>query len=234
MRKVNFLAALLFAVSACSVSAQTKADKLFNIPEKYVYNVHTAHLHDGARMMVEMADVTDYVMLKNLDSFVAMMQRDVDFYKDSIKGPENVRVDYAFEWGSDKAMIRFRRHQPSGDIYVKTAGELSRMKVEQDTVRLLIRKKPMEHSNPSFLYDFPVQITFLLNNFSDLKTISSEKGLINSIVDAFAKASLPKPYHANLSEHRTKFDYYPFSVSKRMVKRDPDGEDLREATAEKK
>ena len=49
------------------VSGQ-RTNSVFNISDDYIYNTHTVYLEHDAKMIIELADVTDYVMLNNLDS----------------------------------------------------------------------------------------------------------------------------------------------------------------------
>jgi hypothetical protein len=198
--------------------AQTKAESIFNIPAEYVFNTHTVHLQDGATMVVEMADVTDYSLIGNLDSIVRVMRDDIAFYKSSFQPMDNVRIDYAVEKESGNAKMRFKRYTPDSDIYAKCNGEIARLKVEQDTIRITIGKPPQGHSSHMYLYDFPVQVTFLLNNYTDINSLLSDKGLVNRYISTLATASLPKTYSPNINEHRTVIHYYPYKPGTNLTK----------------
>ena len=205
------------------VSGQ-RTNSVFNISDDYIYNTHTVYLEHDAKMIIEMADVTDYVMLKGIDSLVRQMRFDIDFYKDSLTALDNVRIDYAIRLESDNTMIRFKKYSPDGDIYVKRHGELSKMKVERDTIRLIVRKAKTEHNSRMHFYDFPVQVTFILNNYTDLDSVLKYEGLLEKITDTLAARTIPKVYDPNISEHRTEIEYHPFSHEPKMENIRLDGE----------
>jgi hypothetical protein len=129
---------------------------------------------------------------------------------------DNVRIDYVLKKNSDNTIMRLKKYKPEGTVYVKRDGSFSRLKLEQDTIRIMLTKPLIEHTSPTSFYDFPLQITFLLNNYADINTLLADKGLLNHIVDTFATVSIPKPYNANISETGTTINYFPFKASKRL------------------
>ena len=217
MKKFTIVTALAISSLMVKLYAQTKAESIFNIPAEYVYNTHTVYLREGAKMVIEMADVTDYGLLKNLDSIVRMMQDDIVFYNGSFQPMDNVRIDYAVENEGGNAKMRFKKYAPDGDIYVKHNGQIARLKVEQDTIRITINKPPQEHSSHMYLYDFPVQVTFLLNNYTDINSLLNDKGSLNRFISTLATAALPKTYSPNISENRTVINYYPFKPGSNLT-----------------
>ena len=75
MNKSVFCLLFLVTVLTGQVFAQnefaprfSQADKLFNIYPPFVKNIHTAHLRKNEKMIVELADLSDYDMLNHLDS----------------------------------------------------------------------------------------------------------------------------------------------------------------------
>ncbi len=233
MKKTTAIVMLLVS-SILTSFAQTRADRIFNISDKYIYNTDTVHLQNNNKVIIEMADVTDYVMLKNLDSVVRLLQQDIEFYKDSFKELDNVRIDYALEKDSDNTKLRFRKYQPAGDIYVKRGGQFARMKLEQDTIRIVLKKPLLEHNSHMSFYDFPVQITLLLNNYAaDLSTVLNDR-ILNQAIDTIATASLPKVYDPNISQHRTTVDYWPYLPKKKLVRNTIDDGEERHAVIGRK
>jgi len=229
MKRLVLSVALIVISLSSNLYAQSsiagkRTNSVFNISDDYIYNTHTVYLEHDTRMIIEMADVTDYVMLNNLDSLVRQMRFDIDFYKDSLTALDNVRIDYAIRLESDNTMIRFKKYSPDGDIYVKRHGELSKMKVERDTIRLIVRKQKTDHNSKMFFYDFPVQVTFILNNYTDLDSVLKYDGLLDKIKDTLAARTMPKVYDPNISKHRTEIEYYPFSHEPKMVNIKVDGE----------
>lgn len=222
MKKLLFLIA---ALSACHCYAQLQTfeeyvnahrETSFEIPKETIYHTHTIHLRDNERMIVELTDVTDYVMIKNLDSILQAALADAAFYKDSATALQNVRIDYDIKLESDNILMRFKKYNPDGDIYVKQHGELSRMKIARDTFRLIFRKPMVQHHSLMYMDDYPVQVTFLMNNYANLYTLIQEKGLFNKIIDTVSKETFPKVYSADYKNHTTTVQYWPLSRGKYM------------------
>ncbi len=234
MKKALAIAVLALAGYGEGLYAQTRADRMFNMPQQYIYNTHTAHLQERNRIVIEMADATDYIMARNLDSIVRIMLTDIAIYKDSIQDMDNVRIDYVLRKGSDNTIMRLKKYKPEGGVYVKRDGAFSKLKLEQDTIRISLAKPLAEHAMPMSFYDFPVQITFLLNNYTELDALLNDKGLLNHIVDTFAAKSITKPYSPNISKTGTVIDYFPFKASKRMDVYRKQDEDDNKITARKK
>ena len=224
MSKFLLIAGLLVGLGG-TLRAQTKADRVFNMPEKYIYNTHRVHLRGDGLLTIEMADVTDYEMLKNLDSILNRALDDIAFYKDSIQPTDNVRIDYTLQKESDNIMIRFKKYKADGDVFVKKGNELSRLKLEQDTVRILLKKPEKERDSHMHFYDFPVQLTFLVNNYTDLNTLVGDKGMLSHIADTLSSVTQPKVYDPAISRHRTNIDFYPYRIGRTLTKTEmEDGE----------
>lgn len=217
------LFALIVLLSAATGYAQSFADyanahreTTFAIPEATIYNTHTVYLHDNERMIIEMADVTDYTMLKDLDSLLRTALNDVAFYKDSATALQNVRIDYDLKLESDDIIMRFKKHDPNGDVYVKRHGETLRMKIARDTFRIIVRKPLVEHNSHMHMHDYPVQVTFIMNNYANLYGLLQEKVTLNSIIDTLSKAVLPEVYQFALDKHQTTIEYNPYTRNKYM------------------
>lgn len=220
---------LFIAVLGISTTyAQTFAEYInahrettFQIPPASIYHTHTIYLHDHEKMVIEMTDITDYTMLSDLDSVLRVALADAAFYKDSVTELQNVRIDYDIKLGSDNTIMRFKKYNPDGDIYVKQNGKMSRMKIARDTFRIIFRKPLHDHSSKMYLYDYPVQVTFLMNNYTNLYTLLQDKGMLQQTIDTLAKSTLPERYSPRLSQHRTEVEYMPYTAYKTMtIKRD--------------
>lgn len=190
---------------------------LFNLSDEYAYNCHEVYLENNEWMIIQLADVTDYLMLRNMDSLMNVVWQDIQVFRDSSGPMENVRVDYAMKLETDESMMRFKKYAPDGSIMIKKGGELSMLKVEKDTIRFIIRKQMLEHNSHMHFYDFPVQVTFLLNNYTNLGRILNDRNRLNSIIDSLGEASIPVLYDPNISFHRTTALYYPYRPGRRVI-----------------
>jgi hypothetical protein len=201
---------------------RSKTDKLFNLYPPFVNHIHTAYLQKNEKMIIEMADVTDYDVLKNFDSILSVFMKDIEFYKDSLPVTGSVRIDYELTDGSEQKMMRFKKYPPEGDIYIKQKNETAALKLDQDTVHIILKKKPNDRGQYAHFYDWPVQVTFCLNNYSDINTLLQDKGLINAIIDTLSKA-IPAPKvnpesKSPFNKDRSTVDYYPYRPYNKMYK----------------
>ena len=165
----------------------SKTEKTFNatlLPNfrDFVY------LKDG-KMILDMINVSDYKYLDKIDSILGQFKKDIAFYKDSLEnGTGSVRIDYLINSSREYRQIRFKKHQPEGDIFVNRHGETERLKLDQDSIRILIQGIPGTlgpgHAKLSFLH--PVQITFVLNNYTDIDKVISERAMLQHAVDTLA------------------------------------------------
>ncbi len=181
-----------------------------------VYHQHVVDLQHHEQMIIEVTDITDYTLLKHFDSLVESALNDVVFYKDSVQLLEHVRIDYDVKLGSDDILIRCKRYKPSADVYVKHSGSMSAMKIDRDTFRIIIRKPLIEHHMPEHMYDYPVQVTFILNNYNNLRNILADKGLLTQSIDTMMHAVIPKRASTNLEQYQTYAEYYPYSYHKAL------------------
>lgn len=142
----------------------------------------------GGLIIYELTDVRDYNMLRNIDTLLQQLQADIAFYADSLQnGSNNVRIDYATILGESHKEMRFIKHTHCGNTFVKINGNTDKLKIEMDTIRLVIhnikheeirRGKRIEYANKA-------QITILLNNYTDVGKIIAQRGLLQKGIDTF-------------------------------------------------
>lgn len=124
------------------------------------------------------------------------MRRDLAFYKDSLEDMNggNVRIDYLLHPTQYHKEIRIKKYSPDGDIFVQRPGELSRLKIEDDTVRIImsIPRDPRWKITDDASEDRFIQVTFCLNNYTDIDDIAKDKEMLNHIIDTLAKTSASK------------------------------------------
>ena len=144
------------------------------------------YLQNG-KMILDMINVQDYQYLNNLDSILIQFRKDIAFYKDSLEnGTGNVRIDYVLNAAKEYKQIRFKKYPPEGDIYVNRHGETERLKLEQDTIRILIQNivgppKSATFNWSSFIH--PIQATIVLNNYTDIDKVIADKAMLHHIID---------------------------------------------------
>jgi len=202
----------------CPMKFATKTESNFNAT--WVNNRHIVRLKKGEKMTIEMLNLHDYDLLGNMDSLLTSVKNELKVFKDSMQtSPSgNLRIDYVVATNKDFKKIRIQRFDAKGDIYVSKRGEISRLKLEQDTLRILIHKY---QENLVRKYE-PVQITLLLNNYSDIDQLISSNPELQHFIDTMYMVSSSKRKNANQYSYKTSilFDPYianPGKFSKRFT-----------------
>ena len=192
--KKTILLSLLFIAGLAKLSAQhrtygwqltAKADATFSMTELSINHRHKIWFGNGNIMAVELKEHNGYANLADLETLLAQAKQDLEFVNDTIATcPEcNYRIDYLLNANNVK-MYRVQKFQPKGTFLFEQNGtERKPFKSERDTFRILGMDKDGYRS---------YQITFLLKRFSEMESILSQKGKINSIIDTFSKVSAPK------------------------------------------
>lgn len=175
---------------------KTKTDATFDPCQ--TCNVHIkdmVYLKDG-KMLLELFRYEDYALLKGLDTILADMKKDIAFYKDSIDAETgSVRIDYVVGKPSNTRKIRFRKYPADGRSFVARNGDISRLKMEQDTIHIIIESELevksayfAEKHNGNHMYPYVVEATFTLNNYTDIDHIIADKIELRRIIDTLADA----------------------------------------------
>lgn len=181
-------------------STVTRTDATFNTPGEFVQHRHMVTLEKGAKIIFELSDIRDYDVVQNLDSIISRVCEEIDFYGDSISSEnyQSVRVDYVADNSVNHKQIRFTKYPFTSDIFLEKKGEISKLKIERDTVRIRIypafstdEVSKTEYKKMSFRPTFPIQITLILSNYNDLKTLNEVYDL-NRMVDTLSKLAAPK------------------------------------------
>ncbi|MBL7717630.1 MAG: hypothetical protein JNL72_02240 [Flavipsychrobacter sp.] len=203
----------------------SKSDMTFNLGKWFITNRHIAYLESGNKMTVELFYIKDYYLLGNLDSLVRGVMEDVSFYKDSLDaaGTNNLRIDYAVTRDNKFKKMRFTVHRTGESTFVKSGNKLSSLKMEQDTIRIKISSEELSEHYPDCIslieqkkiteITHPIQITFVLNSYSDIYDLAKGNEL-SRIIDTFKTHSgIDKPYRRDANNVSTIF-YKPYSQEK--------------------
>lgn len=196
----------------------SRTESNFNMHPSQAGNKHWVYLPKDEKMLIELHNAADYNILADIESQLAGVMNDIAFYKDSLSPTGNVHVDYALSIKENTRKIRFKRYAPDGDLFLSKDHDVSKLKIEQDTIRIVFERSIEEKSSYNWYEhdmvshrDIPVQVTFYLNNYDNLSTMLKNKGMLNSIIDTLAETSNPK--------HKTNvvysaIAYRPFEINK--------------------
>jgi len=187
---------------------RTKTDKTFNVCDCQVNFRDFVKLKD-AKMVVEANNLNDFEVLKHLDSVLLNFKKDIAFYKDSLDDGNggHVRIDYVLSSEYAFKKIRFKKYAPDGNIFIERDGDVSKLKLDQDTVRLIFER---ENSAPSSQTGFTikgkylVQVTFYMDNYTDIDKVIADKEMLHHTIDTLQSTqtlthSVSDPYRNPLS-----------------------------------
>jgi hypothetical protein len=192
----NILSFLLLCISFTAYTQTndrnavwSKTEKNFNA--RYISHRHTVYLEKGNRMDVELYELASYDMLGNVDTILRTFKKEVDKLKDSlrVRPSDNVRIDLAYT-NPDYKMMRITKYPAAGDMFVDRKGVIAPLKIDQDTIRILIQKRVTRKFRNGFVIKTytPAQLTFILNNYTDIDELIGNK-TIQQHIDTMRQAS---------------------------------------------
>lgn len=179
MKKIISLLMLVISITGTAIAQKepvvTNADRIFNIPSNYLKRSFTADLGKGNKMQIDLTDIEDLERFKNIDSLLRIFLQDIIPLKDSLSDElASKRIDYfTDEMGRKK--IRIRLSKPDGASFLLQQGNLSALKLEQDTV--IFSGSYVYKVTSTLLKPFTemryYRLSFFVNQLSDLNTHSS-------------------------------------------------------------
>jgi hypothetical protein len=167
----------------------TQTEWNFNMPSLNVNIRDYAYLPNKAKMIIELTNVEQYKELGNLDSVLRVFLQEISFYKDSLEnGCGPVRIDYAIDEAFSFNKIRFKKHASDGQIFMSRPNDKALLKLDQDTVRIYYRHNPVVDAgkdswNIRKYYPRFYQVTFCVNNYTDLAAIAADKATLQHALD---------------------------------------------------
>lgn len=152
--------------------AQSGTNSSFEVPDDIIMNRRfTINLDKGNRLQLEMTDITDLTVAKNVDSILQVFFTDIAPMKDSLADPlTSKRIDY-FVDNKGRKKIRFQQFAPKGAGFLVSKGELASLRTEQDTVHIIaaVNNAPEPQDLVSHKERRYYHYTFFLNDVNELK-----------------------------------------------------------------
>jgi hypothetical protein len=185
MKKI-FLSVLAFAGAVTSVCSQqqviiypdrkeAKTEQIFNSPTPGSSRIRFDFRMDhGNVLMVELSTLRQIDSIPDLDSLAISIKNTLVVFNDSLADPlAHKRVDVIT---SSPERIRIAIYPQQSRVFSLKNGEVTQLKVEQDTLRITLwtkrsSAKYYKNSGPAYL---PYDLTFLLNNIGDLTNLPFE------------------------------------------------------------
>ena len=178
MKKTSTI--LMLSISILSkLCAQTKTpeDKTFQVPENVImHSRFYIDLGNKNGVTIELSDISDLQRIANIDSLLTVFQNDLKPLKDSLADPLTAkRIDYLTD-AQNRKKIRIQQYYPKGDNFLLNNGEISSLKISQDTINILgvivnptkAQQKKVSSSAPRYYH-----LVFHLNNIEELTSYMS-------------------------------------------------------------
>lgn len=226
MRKIILIAGLIAMSLPVKLRAQednqpsyikrltrSKTEQTFSVWEPMV-NIRDYVVLKEGRLILDLAREDDYDNFKNLDSLLTEFKKDIAFYKDSLNANPtgNMRIDYVMNTEYSFKKIRFKKYNADGSIFMNRDNEISRLKFEPDTVRIIIQKSRPglgSHRDAPCSIPYSIQATFVLGNYYDIDRVLDDK-ILNSTIDTLRK-SLHHNGNKKVNSYQSTILYNPYT-----------------------
>ena len=175
----------------------TISETIFNTPRPrgFANNIDFL-LPKGNRMVFELSTIYQLRHLPDLDSLLVQVQKKLVPLKDSFSDPLSTkRIDIVSEGTTDK--IRITTHQPPADYFAYNNGELSQLKTDQDTLRIILFADSVKSYQPidNLKKRRAYAVMFILNNIDDIATL--EQGYLMKNVRELLLTDMAKQLDRN-------------------------------------
>jgi len=173
MKKVIIVLMLFVSIQAdlCAQDSKSKVDKAFEIPENIIISRRFyINLEKGNKLEIDLTDITDLQKITNIDSLLQVFVKDITPLKDSLSDPlTSKRIEYITD-AQNRKKIRFQQFLPKGSSYLVNDGELSSLKINQDTINIIgvIPNPPKPEQKISRTHERYYHLIFYLNNINEL------------------------------------------------------------------
>ena len=176
----------------------TTTERTFSISHNHVNIRDFIHI-GGSELILELDNVNDFDRLKHLDSLLLEVRKNIAFYKDSLEANKgaNLLIEYVLQEGYDFKEMRFTKHRPQGDMYVNKQGEVSILKIEQDTIKMVMHVNGKEYESywreagslkrskekKKFTIRYDIQVMLCMNNYTDIDKVIADSVILHRMID---------------------------------------------------
>lgn len=173
MKKMITLVVLMISITT-QLFAQlaTQEDKTYELPSGIVVNRRFfIDLGKGNKLTLELTDISDLKSITPIDSVLRVFLSDITPLKDSLADPlTSKRIDYVTDAGGKKK-IRFQQFSPKGSNFLLDHGDLSSLKISQDTINIIgvIDHPYKANQKISLTHHRYYHLVFYLNNINELR-----------------------------------------------------------------
>ncbi len=166
---------LLMLSGICRESfAQKKAtadDKIFEMPQEFMISRYFIDLGKGNLLQIDATESEDIRNFTNIDSLLGNFFLDLKPFEDSLSDELAAKtIDYVSDHNGRKK-IRIRNTKLPGSSFVIRQGEVSALKVEQDTLNMIfVINGAFKHGlHKVYNGDWYLRYRFIVNNINELR-----------------------------------------------------------------
>jgi hypothetical protein len=165
---------MLFASITGAAFAQEYSNGLknpFDLPDNHAKRRFIVDLGSGNKMQIEVSAMEDLGLFANMDSVIRGFLKDITPLHDSLADPLTAkRIDHTTD-SMGRKMIRFRQFRPASSDFLVQDGEVSALKLQQDTIHFIgtvyfISKYTLRKA---FNNQRNYRVSFFLNDMSNLE-----------------------------------------------------------------
>lgn len=187
MKKIIWLLALGMSAGATAFAQDERplnnTDKTFEAPPKSVMMRMQVDLGKGNKMQIEICYDRNLDYARNLDSLVRIFMHDITKFKDSLSDELAVkRIDYKMT-APDKRQVRITKYPSAGNSFLLANGEVSALKLEQDTINMILadEKPAIDRPGSIVVWKDYCRISFFVNRLEELPEILTVNNLNDKI-----------------------------------------------------
>ncbi|MBC7905096.1 MAG: hypothetical protein H7Y27_16830, partial [Gemmatimonadaceae bacterium] len=194
MKQLIILAMLLTGIAGTNFAQDTRlsnSDKTFEPWPDFAKRRFFVDLGKGNKMQVELDAMEDIYRFSNLEAMVKDFLKDLEPFKDSLSDAVSAKkIDYVMDTTGSKK-IRILRHAPDASSFSINNGDVSALKLEQDTIHFVgqVRFLAKYTLRKGFYATRYFRLSFFVNDINSLKELPD--GLLNQKI-------------ANIAEHHKK------------------------------
>src|SRR5882762_5325832 len=141
MKKIMYMLMLTLSIKGAAFAQDTTAlnekDKTFEFPDRYFHTRFLIALGKKNKRQLGLVDQKGRAKLPDVDSLLHVFIQDMEPFKDSLADElSTTTIDYRID-APGRKKIRIQQFKTKGSSFVLDKGDLSALKLEQDTVYIL-------------------------------------------------------------------------------------------------
>lgn len=213
-----------YATPGAKEKREGRTEQIFGRGADNLNHKFEIHLTKGNRVLVELTSMKDLPAVMNLDSLFAEVLKDLAPLKDSVQNELLAKkIDFIIDTNGSKR-LRIINYPTSGSTFLVKDGDVSSLKIEQDTVRVKGHLKSFTKRLLLYLFPYKMireqrhwQATFLINDLSQIPQYLN--GVLNNTMKRIAEEYIIRSKWTAGKDKKMRMNavYYPYDETKKAV-----------------